>query len=126
MQLSATISMKWEIKYEFQPNDKRINLGDTWACFDGKKVHAFFLQFQRNGEESAGSEVGAIVHAISEDMLHWEQLTTAVPVGNRGSYDDLDHWTGCTACKDGKYYIFYTSQISLTLIRIDAVLFQQL
>lgn len=97
----------------FRPNDKRINLGDTWACFDGKKVHAFFLQFQRNGEESAGSEVGAIGHAISEDMLHWEQLTTAVPVGNRGSYDDLDHWTGCTACKDGKYYTFYTSRSSV-------------
>ena len=96
----------------FRPNDKRINLGDTWACFDGKKIHAFFLQFQRSGEESGGTEVGAIGHATSDDMLHWEQLPTAVCRGENGSYDDLEHWTGCTVFNDGKYYVFYTSRSS--------------
>ena len=94
----------------YRPENKKIMLGDTWHCPEDSRVHAFFLQFQKQGEEAAGNSVGAIGHAVSDDMLCWQTLSDAVPVGEAGSYDELDHYTGCTVADGGKLYLFYTSR----------------
>lgn len=97
----------------YKPTDERLILGDTWHCSAGDEVHAFLSQFQKNGKDDAGKEAGAIGHAVSSDMLKWEQLPLAIPCGEDGSYDDLEHYTGCTIYHNDSFYLFYTSRSSV-------------
>ena len=94
----------------YRPDDERILLGDTWHCSTGDAVHAFFLQFQKQGKLDGKEENGAIGHAVSKDLLSWKDLPYAIPRGCEGSYDDLEHYTGCTVYHNGMFYLFYTSR----------------
>ena len=96
----------------YKPKDERFILADTWHCSTGDMVHAFMLQMQKGGKEDAGIEAGAIGHAVSKDLLRWEQLPVALPCGEPGSYDDLEHYTGCTVYHDNTFYLYYTSRSS--------------
>lgn len=96
----------------FLPSSDTFRLGDTWHCSDGKRVHAFYLKLLLDGSQKPGPDAGGIGHAVSEDLIHWEELPDAVEPGGVGSYDDLDIWTGCTVYTQGKFYLFYTSRSS--------------
>lgn len=88
---------------------ERYMIGDTWQISDGNKVHTFFLQW-KDFDDLSDRHSGSIGHAVSSDLLHWEQLPDALLPGEKGSYDDLDLWTGSSVFKDGKNYLFYTSR----------------
>ncbi len=92
----------------YAPDNKSIRIGDTWEYSDGNNVHVYYLQYQQAGELPAGKEYGAIGHAVSSDLLHWKTLPSALYPGEKGSYDELEMWTGCTVFNNGKNYLYYT------------------
>lgn len=49
---------------------------------------------------------------MSDDLVTWKTLSTAIYRGEQGSYDDLDIWTGCSIYHDEKFYTFYTPRCS--------------
>ena len=94
----------------YKPEDQ--TLGDTWQYSDGGSVHTFFLQWRRI-DDINDRESGSIGHIVSDDMLHWRELPPALLKGERGSYDDLDLWTGSCVERDGELFLFYTGRSSL-------------
>lgn len=88
---------------------EKYNIGDTWQFSDGEKVHSFYLQGKGN-DCPDDKESGSIGHAVSDDLIHWKELSPAVKRGEKGSYDENDIWTGCTVEHDGKYYLYYSSR----------------
>lgn len=90
----------------FKPS--KYQIGDTWQYSDDKRVHSFYLQ--GNGSVWEDRLDGSLGHAVSEDMLTWEEVSAALERGTDGSYDEQPLWTGCTVKKDDTWYLFYTSR----------------
>ena len=81
---------------------------DTWYLQDGDTTHLFHLQVRRPGSERSDAEEGTIGHAVTTDLIHWEESPTALYRGAGGEIDDGTLYTGC-AIKDGDtQYLFYT------------------
>src|SRR5690606_10058485 len=64
---------------------------------------------------------GALSHAISNDLLHWQDVGIALYPGEQGSYDDAELWTGCVEEKDGVYYLFYTARAKKENGRVNRI-----
>lgn len=48
-------------------------------------------------------------HTVSKDLIHWEDLPTALyPSDRAGDPDTSGIWTGCALYGEGQYHIFYT------------------
>lgn len=47
-------------------------------------------------------------HAVSKDLIHWEELETALCPGDPDSPDADGAWTGSVIYREGTYHIFYT------------------
>ena len=45
-------------------------------------------------------------HAVSEDLIHWEELETALYPGEDGEPDADGVWTGSVIYGEGRYHIF--------------------
>ncbi len=87
---------------------------DTWFCpKEGTdEIHAFYLQRVRPGSGRDPAEEGRIGHAVSTNLLDWEELPFALDVEPAGQMGDLQNWTGSTIYHEGKYYMFYTIRSS--------------
>ena len=71
------------------------SVGDTWYLQRDGLTHMFVL---------SGGGVG---HAISSDLIHWDEQPMALHKGPPGSYDEEDLWTGCTVEHGGTIYLYY-------------------
>lgn len=47
-------------------------------------------------------------HTISKDLVHWEELETAIYPGEGNEPDACGVWTGAVIFGEGKYHAFYT------------------
>jgi len=86
-------------------------LWDSWFIKDNEKYHIFYLQaFQSDDPDEKHHPRVTIGHAISDDLIHWKELPTALKPGENDSWDNLALWTGSVIKKDNKYFMFYTGR----------------
>jgi beta-fructofuranosidase len=85
---------------------------DAWYYRHRGESHAIYLQQKRPGSSRPDRDVGALGHAVSDDLVSWRELPPALCRGEPGTYDDLDLWTGCTIEHDGLLYLYYTARSS--------------
>lgn len=78
----------------------------------GMKFMAFHLQQAAPGSAKTVKEIHSIGHAVSKDLIRWEERPLALSPGEPGALDDMEIFTGCTYEKDGLYYLFYTMKSS--------------
>lgn len=86
-----------------------IYVWDTWYYEYNGEVHCTFLQQARPGHPECSGEDGALGHAVSRDLIHWEARPSVLYPGPKGSFDDGELWTGCTCLDGARRYMFYTA-----------------
>ena len=79
---------------------------DTWYLQQGDTTHLFHLQVKRPNSRRPDADEGTIGHAVSKDLIHWEELPTAVRRGP-GDYDGGFLYTGCAVESAGTIFLFY-------------------
>jgi len=82
---------------------------DTWTFQRDGKAHLIHLQMRRPGTSLPDNEQCTLGHAISDDLLHWQELPMALRRGQPGSYDDGYIFTGCCVEHQGTNHLFYGS-----------------
>ena len=80
---------------------------DTWYVPIGDSVHMFHLQVKRPGSLRPDADHETIGHAVSRDLIDWEELPTALRKGPPGSYDQGALFTGYAVEQAGTIYLFY-------------------
>jgi beta-fructofuranosidase len=80
--------------------------GDPIPFYHDGVYHVFFLKTigAHDGNRFDHLKWG---HAVSKDLLHWEELPVAVRCGKTGP-DKEGCWTGSVIFADGTYWMFYT------------------
>ncbi len=92
------------IRYHFHPAKGWMNDPNGLVWFQGK-YHAFF---QHNPHASVPGDFAMHWgHAVSEDLVHWEEIPIALSPDTE--YDGGGCWSGTAVVKDGLLYVFYTS-----------------
>lgn len=79
---------------------------DAWYMSQYDRVHAYHLQRTRSGEKSALQD--CLGHAVTRDLIHWEERPAAFAPSEQSTDDDLQPWTGCALWHEGKGYLYYT------------------
>lgn len=83
---------------------------DSWIADDGERYHLFFLRAPATPEDPMRRHTSArIGHAVSSDLVAWEDVGTALAPFADG-WDDLAIWTGSVARgDDGVWRLYYTA-----------------
>lgn len=79
-------------------------LGDVIPFYWQGKYHLFYL-YDRHAFLPGGQHIWA--HAMSEDLISWEELPVAIPLGGKGEPDSFTCGTGSVIHKDGLFHIYY-------------------
>jgi beta-fructofuranosidase len=95
----------------YQPRDHW--LWDFWLAPRRSReepYHLFYLQAPRSLPSYHDRHwVAAVGHAVSHDLVTWEERPTAFGPGPAGSWDDQAIWTGSILDHEGTYHFFYTA-----------------
>ncbi|MFQ6095373.1 MAG: family 43 glycosylhydrolase [Candidatus Bathyarchaeia archaeon] len=90
----------------FKPADGYV--GDIIPfCWDGE-YHAFYLKRQEGLDDSPGIQLLLWAHAVSTDLVRWEEMPNALEVGGPEDPDSKGCWTGSVIEREGTFHIFYT------------------
>lgn len=91
---------------DYQPEG--MSIWDPWFAAYRGRVHMFYQQGPAPGsalDPKAGECIG---HAVSDDLLHWQELPPALYPDPEDCRDDLWPWTGCACVADDRIYLYYT------------------
>ncbi len=80
-------------------------MGDPVPFWWDGAYHLFYLR--RLTEESA-TDGCPWSHAVSRDLVHWEELPDAIPPGPEGAPDCGGVWTGSVIEREGIFHAYYT------------------
>jgi beta-fructofuranosidase len=80
--------------------------GDPMPFFRNGKVHMFYCLLS----EPVNPRYHRIGHAVSEDLIHWEELPDSICPGRPCEPDDHLAATGSIVEKGGTFYCFYTGR----------------
>ena len=96
---------------------------DTWYCKKegSDEMHAFYLQCSRPDGPGRDMEREPLGHAVSRNLLDWEELPPALELEPSGQPGDMTSWTGSTIYHDGTYYMYYTIRSSCNRGRHQAI-----
>lgn len=87
-------------------------LWNTWFFNNESDYHLFYLQIDRATNPRLRSKLPtSIGHAISKDLINWQELPQALtpsPIGS--AWDDYALWSGSVIKKDTTYYLYYTGK----------------
>ncbi|MHB0856108.1 MAG: hypothetical protein ACYC5M_00890 [Anaerolineae bacterium] len=86
----------------YRPEDAFV--GDIIPFFWKGRYHAFYLRAQVKGTTDSLDWA----HAVSDDLVTWEELPLVVTRGDTGSPDQDGTWTGSVIEREGVFHIFYT------------------
>lgn len=85
-----------------------MKLWDTWYLNHNGEVHAFYMQGLAPNSARSAKEAAGLGHAVSKNLLDWEELPVAIVPGEPGSGEDMNYFTGCAFEKDNTCHLFYT------------------
>jgi beta-fructofuranosidase len=73
--------------------------------------HLFHLQAPRDlPDAEMRHEQATFGHAVSLDLMSWEDRGTVFGPGPEGAWDGLATWTGCVVEREATWYPFYTGR----------------
>jgi len=81
------------------------HVGDVIPYYWNGKYHAFYLKRQ------VGRDL-EWAHAVSTDLVHWEELLMAIETGGPEDPDASGCWTGSVIQHEGTFHMFYTGHNS--------------
>jgi len=83
---------------------------DFWLAEDSGTYHLFFLHASRALHDPDRRHLRAAVgHAVSKDLITWEQVPDALVHGDSPSFDQTATWTGSVIQGPaGDWYMYYT------------------
>jgi beta-fructofuranosidase len=85
-------------------------LWDAWFTTEGDRYHAFYLQAPKPlPRPDARHDLAEVGHAVSPDLVTWEEQPAAFRAGPPGAWDDRSIFTGSVLRHDGQAHLFYTS-----------------
>ncbi len=87
-------------------------LWDFWFAprQPGEPYHLFYLRAPRSLPDPELRHGQAHVgHAVSTDLVTWQELPEAFAPGPEGQWDDRAIWTGSIIMHEGRYYWYYTA-----------------
>ena len=94
----------WRQKYHIQGIVGLINDPNGFSQFKGK--YHMFYQWNPLGTNHKNK---TWAHSVSDDLLHWERLKTALRPDTWYSKDGV--YSGSAIVDDGKLYLFYTGNV---------------
>lgn len=83
---------------------------DFWLADDGDLFHLYYLHAPKSlGDQHLRHRNAIVGHAVSTDLIHWDDLGPVLAPGPEGSFDDTATWTGSVLRgPDGLWRMFYT------------------
>jgi len=96
------VSVPPRLRYHLEPRKGWMNDPNGLVFFRGR-YHAFF---QHNPHAPAWDTMHW-GHAVSDDLLHWEELPIAL-APDQWYEDDGGCWSGSAVVLDDRLYLFYT------------------
>jgi len=91
----------------YVPKDRYV--WDFWLITHAGQYHLFHLQAPRGlPDPEMRHGLATVGHAVSKDLIHWQDLGTALGPGRPGEWDDRAIWTGSVIERDGLFYMLYT------------------
>lgn len=83
---------------------------DGWYLNDNGTIHMYHMQVPpAEGSPLEPQECESVGHAVSEDLVHWQECPRLLPPLYDASPDDFHQkFTGCAVKKDGVTYVYYT------------------
>lgn len=86
---------------------KGLYVWDTWFMPIGEDIHLYHLQRRRSGAAIAPGVEECLGHAVSRDLVHWEERPPAFAPDPANPLDDMMLWSGCAVWHEGRGYLYY-------------------
>ena len=93
----------------YSPKDKYIT--DTFIYMANNQYHAF-SGVASNGKWDWGASGMAIGHAVSTDLIHWQECENALEPTGGANFDGIAVNVGCVIEHNYLYYMFYWTRCS--------------
>jgi len=85
------------------------HIGDTWYFVQSNKAHMFYLTCPLLVPRHTRWSIG---HAVSQNLVDWEDHGIVIEPGNQSSWDGICPATGSVTAFAGRYYMAYTGNFA--------------